>query len=91
MRAEAVGKLAYFLTHERDSIYKRPAFSELDIQTVDRFLLNDSIVILEEDTGRSVFRQEGLVQIMEIFLSDTVEISVKKSAVNQLSVMLQGV
>ena len=38
----------------------------------------------------SIFQEEGLRKVYDIFASDVVEDDVKKAAVDQLGIMLQG-
>ncbi len=124
VRSEAVGKLAWFLANEVDSVKKQPQFSELDVSGLTNLLLVDSPRALVEDAaGSSVFQVlhldscslgnerlnypfaerrnrahfsisvaqvDGLEKVLNIFTSDSVEDDVRKSAAEQLSVMLHG-
>ncbi len=66
VRAEALGKLAYFLAHEEESLYKMPLFSELDVTNLTNLLLTESPRSLQdEDTGRSVFQVSNIITVLQ--------------------------
>ncbi len=68
MRAEALGRLAYFLAHEEESLYKLPLFSELDMTNLANLLIVDTVRVLDdEDTGRSVFQVKTTFLIYQYF------------------------
>ena len=53
---EGLGKLAWFLANEEDSMRKLPLFSELDITNLTNiFLVDTQRSLLDEDTEPSVF------------------------------------
>jgi rotatin len=90
IRAEALGRLAYVLSHEEKSLYKLPLFSELDVTNLANLMMVENPRVLDdEDMGRSVFQEESLKKVYDIFASDSMDGSVRKSAADQLAIMLQ--
>ncbi|XP_056009232.1 rotatin-like isoform X2 [Ostrea edulis] len=88
-RAEALKRLAWFLSNERDSNEKLPIFASLDVTNLTSIFVVELQRSLDEDLGRSVFQIDGLRKVYEIFNSSSVDPSVKKSAVDQLAIILQ--
>ncbi|XP_052063673.1 rotatin-like [Mytilus californianus] len=88
-RAEALKRLAWFLSNEENSQNKQPAFSSLDVANLTNIFIVETQRSLDEDYGRSVFQVDGLRKVYEIFKSDSVDPGVKKSAVDQLAIILQ--
>ncbi|XP_062593037.1 rotatin-like isoform X3 [Saccostrea cucullata] len=88
-RAEALKRLAWFLSNERDSNEKLPVFASLDVTNLTSIFVMELQHSLDEDLGRSVFQIDGLRKVYEIFVSSSVDPSVRKSAVDQLAIILQ--
>ncbi|XP_078335545.1 rotatin-like [Crassostrea virginica] len=88
-RAEALKRLAWFLSNEHDSNEKLPIFASLDVTNLTSIFIMEPQRSLDEDLGRSVFQIDGMRKVYEIFNSTSVDPSVKKSAVDQLAIILQ--
>ncbi|XP_071091563.1 rotatin-like [Haliotis cracherodii] len=89
LRAESLRQLAWFLSNETDSCNKIPTFSELDVSNLANVFITETPRSLDTDPGRSIFQVSDLLQVYGIFSSKPVDPGVKKSAVDQLAVMLQ--
>ncbi|XP_046578265.1 LOW QUALITY PROTEIN: rotatin-like [Haliotis rubra] len=89
LRAESLRQLAWFLSNETDSSNKIPTFSELDVSNLANVFITETPRSLDPDPGRSIFQVSDLHQVYGIFSSKPVDPGVKKSAVDQLAVMLQ--
>lgn len=87
-RAEALKRLAWFLSSEDNSQHKQPSFSTLDVANLTNIFIMETQRSLDDDFGRSVFQVDGLRKVYEIFKSDSVDPGVKKSAVDQLAIIL---
>jgi hypothetical protein len=56
IRMEGLGKLAWFLANEEDSMRKLPLFSDLNVSNLtNMFIIEPPRSLLEEDTEHSVF------------------------------------
>lgn len=55
-RAEALKRLAWFLSNEENSQNKQPAFSSLDVANLTNIFIVETQRSLDEDYGRSVFQ-----------------------------------
>lgn len=60
-RAEALKRLAWFLSNERDSNEKMPIFASLDVTNLTSIFIVDMQRSLDEDLGRSVFQVKVLI------------------------------
>ncbi|CAH1779766.1 unnamed protein product [Owenia fusiformis] len=90
LRTEGLNRLAWFLTSEENSTQKLPVFSQLNVTDLANLLIVDLPVHPQDlDTGRSVFEIDGMMKVYDIFRSPSVDHSVKKSALEQLAVILQ--
>ncbi|KAL5022092.1 hypothetical protein ScPMuIL_001247 [Solemya velum] len=88
VRSEALKRLAWFLSYEDKSKNKLPIFSDLDTTNLANIFIVEIPRSLE-DVGRSVFQVESLKKVYEIFSNVSVDPAVKKSAIDQLAIMLQ--
>ncbi|KAK2169790.1 hypothetical protein LSH36_7g17006 [Paralvinella palmiformis] len=89
IRMEGLGKIAWFLANEEDSMRKLPLFSDLDVTNLTNILLVDpQRSLLDEDTEPSVFTPESLKKVFEIFVSESVEATVRHSAGEQLAIIM---
>ncbi|ESO98430.1 hypothetical protein LOTGIDRAFT_231452 [Lottia gigantea] len=89
VRTRVLERLSWFLTNETDSTNKIPVFSELDVKDLCDVLIVKTPRNIEENIGRSVFQVDSLKQVYNIFTSSPVDPGVKKSAADQLAIMLQ--
>ena len=56
IRAEGLGKLTFFLAHEKDSLDKLPQFSDLDVSNLTNILLvEEPLDTMKSDKTKSVF------------------------------------
>lgn len=62
-RAEALKRLAWFLSNEQDSNEKLPIFASLDVTNLTSIFIVDMQRSLDEDLGRSVFQVKVLMYI----------------------------
>ncbi|XP_064598734.1 rotatin-like [Liolophura sinensis] len=89
-RAESLKRLAWFISHEEDSHLKLPTFADLDVSNITNlFIMKSPRTVDEDDSGQTVFKVDGMQKVYGIFVSETVEPSVRKSAIEQLSIILQ--
>ena len=57
VRSEAVGRLAWFMANETDSVKKQPQFSEIDVSGLtDLFMVETPRAFIEERSRPSVFQ-----------------------------------
>ncbi|XP_052274853.1 rotatin-like isoform X2 [Dreissena polymorpha] len=89
VRSEALKRLSWYLSTEDGSSRKLPTFSELDVSHLSNLLIVDTPRSVDEDLGRSVFQVDGLRKVYEIFTTLSADPSVKKSAADQLAIILQ--
>ncbi|XP_064639862.1 rotatin-like [Lineus longissimus] len=90
VRSDALTRLAWYLSREEDASRKRPAFSDLDITKLsDVFALESPLTLEPTGSPLTVFSSDEMLKVFEIFHSNTVEPKVKKSAADQLAIMLQ--
>ncbi|KAL3860206.1 hypothetical protein ACJMK2_010362 [Sinanodonta woodiana] len=89
LRSESLKRLSWFLSNEENSSKKLPVFSELDVTNLANIFIVETPRSVDEDLGRSVFQVDGLRKVYEIFTSLSVDPGVKKSAVDQLAIILQ--
>ncbi|KAL4234763.1 hypothetical protein ACF0H5_006405 [Mactra antiquata] len=89
VRSDALRRLPWYITNETNSSKKLPVFSELDVSNLANLFIVDTPRSVEDELGRSVFQVDGLRKVYEIFTSLSVDPSVKKSAVDQLAIILQ--
>lgn len=65
-RAEALKRIAWFLSNETDSTAKLPVFSDLDVTNLTSVFVMDTPRSVDEDLGRSVFQVgSGTVMLSE--------------------------
>ena len=62
-RAEALKRLAWFLSNETDSVSKLPVFSSLDVTNLTNIFIMETPRSVDDDLGRSVF-QVGVAFIL---------------------------
>ncbi|KAK3610373.1 hypothetical protein CHS0354_008649 [Potamilus streckersoni] len=89
LRSESLKRLSWFLSNEENNSKKLPVFSELDVINLANIFIVETPRSVDEDLGRSVFQVDGLRKVYEIFTSLSVDPGVKKSAVDQLAIILQ--
>lgn len=89
VRSDALQRLSWHLTHEENCSKKLPVFSEMDVSNLANIFVVDTPRSVDEDLGRSVFQVDGLRKVFEIVTSLSVDPAIKKSAIDQLAIILQ--
>ncbi|XP_076470158.1 rotatin-like isoform X2 [Babylonia areolata] len=89
LREEAVKRLCWFLAHESGSSDRLPDVGEVDVRHLSSLFIVDTPHHPHHDSSRSIFQVEGMKQVYDIFTADPVDAGVKKSAAEQLAIMLQ--
>ncbi|GFS26983.1 rotatin [Elysia marginata] len=89
VRTNAAKHVKWFLCNEQGSVNRFPSSSDLDLGDLCSILMTNMTNLLEEDSSPSVFTEEGMMQVFEIFTSNPVDPDVKKSAGDQLATMLR--
>ncbi|XP_050395156.2 rotatin [Patella vulgata] len=88
VRTRVLERISWFLANEEESDKKIPVFSDLDVNNLCDTLIVKNVRNVEEDIGRSVFQMDSLKQVYDIFNGSSVDPTVKKSAAEQLAIML---
>ncbi|XP_070189691.1 rotatin-like isoform X1 [Littorina saxatilis] len=89
LRDEAVKRLCWFLANESGGSGRLPNSGQLDPRQLPSLFIMETQHFLDEDNTRSVFQVDGLKQVYNIFTADPVDPGVKKSAADQMAIMLQ--
>lgn len=89
LREEAVKRLCWFLANESGANLRLPNMSGFDLHQLAALFIVENPHYLDEDNTRSVFQPDGLKQVYDIFIANPVDAGVKKSASDQLAIMLQ--
>ncbi|XP_041375404.1 rotatin-like [Gigantopelta aegis] len=89
VRTDALLQLSWFLSNESSSDKKIPVFADLDLTSLANVFVMEMPHVVDEDFTRSVFKDNSVKQVYEIFTSKPVDPGVKKSAVDQLAIMMQ--
>ncbi|KAK6982748.1 rotatin [Biomphalaria glabrata] len=87
LRMDAAKHVKWFLRSETMAENKLPDNFEVD--KMSSLLILPSPQLVEDNTSRSVFKEEGLKQVYDIFTSHPVDPGVKKSAGEQMAIMLK--
>ncbi|XP_038067390.1 rotatin-like [Patiria miniata] len=91
-RLKGAKSVLYYLTKETSSSLKLPSIDNYTLNDVADLLLMDHAIHLDtHNSGRSVFQVEGLVQIFGIFTAANTEAGLRKSALEQIAIILQDV
>ncbi|XP_022091951.1 rotatin-like isoform X2 [Acanthaster planci] len=90
VRLEGAKAVMYYLTQETSSSLKLPSVDTYTLNDIADLLLFDHAVHLDvQNSGRSVFQVEGLYQVFHIFTATDTEASLRKSALEQIAIILQ--
>ncbi|XP_061421634.1 rotatin isoform X1 [Lethenteron reissneri] len=90
VRSAGVQQLAWHLVSEEQAGHKRPHLPGTVLAGEPNLLIPD--VPLRPDTetiGKSVFKEDAVCKVYGIFMSEAVDLAVKKSAAEQLTIMMQ--
>eukprot|EP00057_Strongylocentrotus_purpuratus_P012394 XP_011666868.1 PREDICTED: rotatin isoform X2 [Strongylocentrotus purpuratus] len=88
VRAEASSTLLWHLLNEPEAELKHPNLSPLPSGVEDLFVFHTK-TSLDNHNGMSVFQEDGLLQVLNIFTSENEERDLKKSALQQMAIILQ--
>ncbi|XP_071502722.1 rotatin-like [Diadema antillarum] len=88
VRTEASTTLMWHLLQEPEAHLKQPPLSPPPMGVADLFIFS-SASSLDDDGGTSVFQEEGFLQVFNIFASEDTESDLKKSALQQMAIILQ--
>ncbi|XP_072014285.1 rotatin-like [Amphiura filiformis] len=91
VRHEAARCVLWHLTQDPDRGRKLPSVSNPVLTDMSDLYLMEYPVVLDDSRERSVFQVDGLVKVYNIYSSSETEPSLKKSAAEQIAIMLQDV
>ncbi|XP_066479673.1 rotatin [Tiliqua scincoides] len=90
VRSIALKHLMFHLTIEDGANLKRPLLLGSVIPSVPNLLIVEKPIELKlDDTRESVFKPETIEKLYDIFISDTIDVALRKSAAEQLAVIMQ--
>ncbi|XP_041454793.1 rotatin-like isoform X2 [Lytechinus variegatus] len=88
VRADASSALLWHLVNEPEAEMKRPILSPPPSGIEELFVFHTK-ASLDNHNGMSVFQEDGLLQVLNIFTSENTERDLKKSALQQMAIILQ--
>eukprot|EP00079_Xenopus_tropicalis_P012567 XP_002939666.2 PREDICTED: rotatin [Xenopus tropicalis] len=92
VRSVAIKWIAVHLMNEEDSTCKRPQILGSTLSNaVCLFILEQPLDLKLDNNEKSFFMEDTVQKVCEIFLSDTVDFALQKSAAEQMSVIAQDV
>lgn len=92
VRSLALKHLTFHLMSEEGSTLKRPKLQGTVLSSaVNLFILDKPLDLKLDDTGTSFFKAETVKKVYEILISETVDLALRKSAAEQLAVIMQDV
>ncbi|XP_069075998.1 rotatin isoform X2 [Pleurodeles waltl] len=92
VRSLALKYLTFHLMSEEGSSLKRPKLQGTVLSSaVNLFILDKPLELKLDDTGTSFFKAETVKKVYEILISETVDLALRKSAAEQLAVIMQDV
>nr|XP_033790141.1 rotatin isoform X2 [Geotrypetes seraphini] len=90
VRSVAIKHVAFHLTSEEESSLKRPQLQgNLLSSTVNLLMVEKMTELKLDDSGKSFFKAETVKKIYEILTSETVDLTLRKSAAEQLAIIMQ--
>ncbi|KAJ6664400.1 hypothetical protein lerEdw1_007057 [Lerista edwardsae] len=90
VRSMALKHLVFHLTVEDGASQKRPLLHGGVIPSVPNLLIVKKPIELKlDDTRESVFKPDTIEKLHDIFISDTIDVALRKSAAEQLAVIVQ--
>lgn len=91
VRSQALKLLALHLTSEEGADTKRPLIDARVLSRVTNlFIVKKPIELKLDDRRELVIKLETVEKVYEIFTSDDVDLVLRKSAAEQLAVIMQG-
>ncbi|GAB1609333.1 rotatin-like isoform X2 [Argonauta hians] len=88
VRCEAVTHLLWFICHEKEQELKLPQVNDLKIAELPDFFSMPCLQLLQLEQEASVFNSDDVTKVYNIFCSTTLDDEMKKSALEQLAIML---
>uniref|UniRef100_A0A8C5S6W5 Rotatin N-terminal domain-containing protein n=1 Tax=Laticauda laticaudata TaxID=8630 RepID=A0A8C5S6W5_LATLA len=90
VRSVALKQLMFHLMEEEESHLKRPLLHGSILSSISNILIVEKPIELKlDDTRESVFKAETVEKLYSIFISDTVDLTLRKSAAEQLVIIMQ--
>ncbi|XP_053324177.1 rotatin [Spea bombifrons] len=90
LRSLAIKWLSIHLMNEEESNVKRPELQgSILSKAVSLYILERPLDLKLDDSGKSIFKAETVTKVAEIFKSEKVDMSLQKSAAEQLAVIAQ--
>ncbi|XP_042319434.1 rotatin isoform X2 [Sceloporus undulatus] len=90
VRSMALKHLMFHLTVEEKGNLKRPLLHGSVLSSIPNILIVEKPIELKlGDARESVFKAETVEKLYEIFISDTIDLVLRKSAAEQLAVIMQ--
>ncbi|KAM6453844.1 rotatin isoform 1-T1 [Liasis olivaceus] len=90
VRSVALKQLMIHLVEEEETHLKRPLLHGSILSSISNiFIVEKPIELKLDDTRESVFKAETIEKLYNIFISDTIDLSLKKSAAEQLVIIMQ--
>ncbi|XP_030068547.1 rotatin [Microcaecilia unicolor] len=92
VRSTALKHVAFHLTSEEESSLKRPQLQgSLLSSAVNLLMVEKTMELKLDDSGKSFFKAETVKKIYDILTSETVDLILRKSAAEQLAVIMQDI
>ncbi|XP_048451707.1 rotatin [Rhincodon typus] len=89
VRSVAFTHLMPHLVNEEDASDKLPVLQGSILNHVSDLYMLEKSIDLQLDTGKSFFKEDNVCKVYGILISETVDLSLRKSAAEQLAVMAQ--
>ncbi|GCC25307.1 hypothetical protein chiPu_0003716 [Chiloscyllium punctatum] len=89
VRSVALTHLMPHLVNEEDASNKLPVLQGSISNCVSDLYILEKSIDLQLDTGKSIVKEDNACKVCEILISETVDLSLRKSAAEQLAVMAQ--
>ncbi|KAG8442249.1 hypothetical protein GDO86_011157 [Hymenochirus boettgeri] len=92
IRSLAIKWLAVHLMNEDESSCKRPSLQgSILSDAVSIFIIEQPIDLKLDENEKAIFKEDTVEKVSEIFTSETLDITLKKSAAEQMAVMAQNI
>ncbi|XP_038666001.1 rotatin isoform X2 [Scyliorhinus canicula] len=89
VRSLALTHLMPYLVNEEGASNKQPPLQGNILNGVsDLYILDKSIDLQLENSGKSFFKDDNVCKVYEILISETVDMALRKSAAEQLAIMV---
>uniref|UniRef100_A0A4W3H9B8 Rotatin n=1 Tax=Callorhinchus milii TaxID=7868 RepID=A0A4W3H9B8_CALMI len=90
IRSIALKHLMWHLINEEGATDKQPSLQGSVLQYASNvYVLDESIDLHPEETSTSLFKGDNVFKVYEILISETVDLALRKSAAEQLVIMMQ--